>query len=629
MTPTLLSASSAAYLATPVTASECSAAPVDGSPLSATASEESSDDHRDDVVPSDFAALLAAMMAASPLLPRIDSANATNSSGPAASVRDSVLVTSAGFATLAPLPSSDTGTSVATPIASEEDALSPANAPAPAPAAAPTTNGEASSTPSTPSKLSTANSSSALSTANSSSKLSTANSSSTAGSTPTDPLDAMGVPTDADRTVTQTPTTPSKGTDPSGADALTASVLAPSSMAGRGSSAPSFSLVALDRPPSLGRAQAVPLALVAEVPVPVAVSPPPARPAATIGPQVGIGSQELSPAETAPLPEEGDAALRLAAVPAGPPTVALSAVLSSLVVPGSGEDEVLDPTSAGDGGSAMPIETDASAPVAPTAVRRIGDWAENGVVRTAATAPPQSADIAVAARGSREEPSASSDEDTALSSAGVSAGPGHASLADRAGSVETTLPVVEGVRPGDAPQHIVRAAQRAQAADGTQHMRLEMHPGDLGAVAVEVTIEGGAVHVTMVAERGETKDLLRSSIGELRSSLVAAGFSAGRVDIQSGLSDGRFGQAADRQDAWSQSFDRPDSRREHSAWFAGMFDQSSGRGDQARSPRPYSEADDRGGSVSALRRVRGSDRILPDPATTPYGLRRDRVDLQL
>ena len=400
-------------------------------------------------------------------------------------------------------------------------------------------------------------------------------------------------------------------------------------MAGRESSTPSFSLVALDRPLSLGRAQAVPLALVAEVPVPVAVSPPPARPAATIGPQLGIGSQELSPAGTAPLPEEGDAALRLAAVSAGPPTVALSAVLSSLVVPGSGEDEVLDPTSAGDGGSAMPIETDASAPVAPTAVRRLGGGAENGVVGTAAAAPPQSADISVTARGSREEPSASSDEDTALSSAGVSAGPGHASLADRAGSVETTLPVVEGVRPGDAPQHIVRAAQRAQAADGTQHMRLEMHPGDLGAVAVEVTIEGGAVHVTMVAERGETKDLLRSSIGELRSSLVAAGFSAGRVDIQSGLSDGRFGQAADRQDAWSQSFDRPDSRREHSAAFANMFDQSSGRGDQARSPRPYSEADDRGGSVSALRRVRGSDRILPDPATTPYGLRRDRVDLQL
>ena len=383
---------------------------------------------------------------------------------------------------------------------------------------------------------------------------------------------------------------------------------------------------------SLGRGVTVPLVGGGESPV-AGVSLQADGSSALIGPEVGIASPEAPSAHSVSPPLVNDVAPMLAAVPAdaltASPSASLTTALTATVVPRSLDDEALDATSAAKGGAPMSVGADASTPAAPTAVSPNSAPAENGVALVATTGLAQSGRSAEPSRVSRDEPSAGKDEDATPSAVGVSGGASHASPTDRPGSVEvTTLPVVEGVRPGETSQHVVRAAQRAQAADGTQHMRLEMHPGDLGAVAVEVTIEGGAVHVAMVAERGETKDLLRSSIGELRSSLVAAGFSAGRVDIQSGLSDSRFGQTADRHDAWSQSFDRPDSRRDQSGAFSNTFDQSSARGDQSRSSRPFGDAGALRDATS-LRGVRSSDRLEPDAAISTKGPRRDRLDVQL
>lgn len=562
MTPTLLSASSAAYRSSPATASDSSAASVDGLAISGTASEESSDDHRDDVAPNDFAVLLAAMVAPAvpaPLRPRIEPGDASNSAAPAAAAGNAGAGTSAGLAFPVPLMSAGLGTSGVDATALEVEAPSSASAPTPAPSIASASTGTAPGA---------------------------------AVSTPAHPLDVTQALAGADPTVGRTATTSTEGADAGRVDGLSESVRAFPRIE-RESPLPSFGLVALDRPASLGRGVTEPLVGVGGLPF-AGVSPQTDDSLAPVGPGAGVAPQQAPTAQSVAAPSENGAVSAPAAVPADP------------------------------------REASPPAPVAAMEVPRIGDGAENSVARTAATAPPQSTDIAVTARASRDDPSAPEDAGADASAVGVSAGPGHASPADRPGSVEAPTPMVaEGVRPGDASQHIVRAAQRAQTADGPQHMRLEMHPDDLGAVAVEVTIEDGVVHVAMVAERGETKDLLRSSIAELRSSLVAAGFSAGRVDIQSGLSDGRFGQAADRHDAWSQSFDRPDSRRDQSGAFANMFDQTGGRGDQTRSPRLFSEAADRGDSGSSRRGVRNSDRIPPDAATTPNGLRRVRLDLQL
>lgn len=614
MTPTLLSATSPAYLTSTATASDTSATSVDGSALSATASEESSDDHRDDAVPSDFAVLLAAMMAPtvpSPLRPRVEPADASNASAPASAVGGAVAAASPGLVNLIPMSSSGVGTSGVTSIALEVDPLSPANA---------STSAQLGASASTP-------------------------------STSTDTLETQA-PGGADPTVSANATTQLEGAAPSRVDELTESVLVSASMTERESPAPSFGLVALDRPVSLGRGVTVPLVRGSASPV-AGVSLQADGSSALVGPEVGIASTEAPSAQSvAPSSNDAvsvlatlaadaltvsasgnDAVSAIATLPAdaltASPSASLTTALTARVIPRSLHDEALDATSAAKGGDPMPVGADASAPTAPAAESPNSAPAQNGVALVATTGPGQSGRGAEPTRVSRDEPSAGKAKDETPSAVGVSAGASPASPADRPGSVEvTTPPVVEGVRPGDTSQHIVRAALRAQAADGTQHMRLEMHPGDLGAVAVEVTIEGGAVHVAMVAERGETKDLLRSSIGELRSSLVAAGFSAGRVDIQSGLSDSRFGHAADRHDAWSQSFDRPDSRRDHSGAFSNMFDQSSAPGDQSRSSRPFGEA---GALRDALplRGARSSDRQEPGAAISTKGPRRDRLDVHL
>ncbi len=601
MTPTLLSASSAAYLATPAATSDNASAPVDGSTLSATGSEESSDDHGEDVAPSDFAVLLAAMMAPvslAPLRPRVDPVDAANTSVVSAAVGDTTAVTSVGLASLVALPPTVGETSDANRIGADVETPLPVNLPP-------------STTPSPPTRE-------AL------------------GAITADPIGTIGVPAGADQGVDRTVPMRSEAAASNSVEAATETTLAGSRVAGRESLAPMVGLVALDRPLSLGRRSSLPSPEVAdalvEAPVDasmevlVDVVAPHDSPAPAIDPQDGLPSVEASPVgpvkpETVPTPAAG---------PAGPPTVTLSVPPNSRLVPRSVDDDAPVVTSADGDATPMSIVKDTPAPTASTGTSPQNSRTPNLGTDAMASHTMQSVTTDAPIRVVREAFSAPSDEDDAPSPVAVSGTPGPGSPAERSAGVGgSTFPVVEGVRPGEAYQHIVRAAQRAQAADGPQHMRLEMHPGDLGAVAVEVTIEGGAVHVAMVAERGETKDLLRSSIAELRSSLVAAGFSAGRIDIQSGLSDGRFGQAADRHDAWSQSFDRPDSHREQSGAFANMFDQSSGRGDQSRSSRTYFGTGDRGDALSSLRSVGNGDRTARDATRSANGLHRDRLDLQL
>ncbi len=619
MTPTLLSASSAAYLAMPPTTSDNASTSVDGSTVSASASEESSDDHGADQAPSDFAVLLAAMMAPptpAPFRPRMDSVDATGSSVASPAVGDATAATSVGLAALVALPSTGGATSDANPIGADVENPSPVNVAPPA-------------TPAPPA----------------------ADRLGVAGAMANDATGTIGVPAGAD------PTPPMV------------------EVVGRESPAPLLGLVALDRPLSLGRRSSGPFpdfaGALGEAPVDgsvgalvdgsvgapvdgsvgapvdgsvgapvdgsvgapvdgsmevvIDVGPTHDSPAPAVGPHDESPSVEASLArpvnpETVPLPPTG---------PAGPPTVTPFAPPSSRLVRRSVDHVAPGVTKADGDATPMSIVKDTPAPTASTGTSSQSPRTPNLGTEATASDMMQSVTAARPIRVVREESSAPSDEDVA-SPVGLSGTPGQGTPTERPASVEgSTLPAVQGVRPGDAPQHIVRAALRAQAADGTQHMRLEMHPGDLGAVAVEVTIEGGAVHVAMVAERGETKDLLRSSIAELRSSLVAAGFSAGRVDIQSGLSDGRFGHTAERHDAWSQSFDRPDSRRDQTGAFANMFDQSSGRGDQTRNSRAYVGAGDRGDAPSSLRSELSGDRTVRDAATSPNGLRRDRLDLQL
>ncbi len=83
----------------------------------------------------------------------------------------------------------------------------------------------------------------------------------------------------------------------------------------------------------------------------------------------------------------------------------------------------------------------------------------------------------------------------------------------------------------DLSDRIVTVAQRVRTTDGTHRFQLEMHPGDLGAVAVDLTIDGTTVHVAMSAERAATTEILRAALSELRTSLTAVGLHAGQLDV--------------------------------------------------------------------------------------------------
>ena len=83
-------------------------------------------------------------------------------------------------------------------------------------------------------------------------------------------------------------------------------------------------------------------------------------------------------------------------------------------------------------------------------------------------------------------------------------------------------------------------------ADGTHNVVLELHPAELGAVRVELSLDRGIVHLGLRAEVEGTGELLRAALPELRSQLDAAGLTSGRVSVDAN----QAGPRRDGQQAW-------------------------------------------------------------------------------
>ncbi len=630
MTPTLVSTGNAAFHACPAPTSENSTTSAEASPLLGTGSDETSSDQGDDVVPSDFAVLLAAMMAPaalSPLRTRNEPSGNPTSPTPStpkpaaeglasASVGLSSAVVGAGSSV--GLSSAVVGSSAGVGALGYD--LAPSHVEGFAPLSTSTTNAVPAVSDATSVKLDP-----------------------TPATAPVNPAGFVGSTPATAPPAVRTALIRADGADTSGIDPQTQS-LASGAIIEQESSGQSFALVALDRPISLGRqtprssGQVSDASGTASPPVGTGeLSPTVALRIASADSFASEQVPALSPPDELPTPV-GAGAASVESVDVGMPTVVLGqSANATSVLPGTrgvaprGDNAALDASSVDDDELPSFTEAEPDQATAASPARTNGVVAQDGIGSGLKERPGPS-DQDSGGLSITGEDTATKDGAAAApgSPVGVASGPGHPSPTDRAAVVDVPIAtVVEAVRPSDASQHIVRAAQRTLGVDGTQHIRLEMHPGDLGAVAVEVTIEGGTVHVAMIAERGETKDLLRSSVGELRSSLVAAGFAAGRVDIQSGLSENRFGQQAERHDAWSQSFDRPDSRRDQPGAFANQFGQTGSGGDQSRGSRQFAAAHDLRSTVSAGRNSGDSDRLLRTSSTTPDRGRHDRLDVQL
>ena len=109
-------------------------------------------------------------------------------------------------------------------------------------------------------------------------------------------------------------------------------------------------------------------------------------------------------------------------------------------------------------------------------------------------------------------------------------------------------PGAGGTLDGDGGQETVASqlatvlAPAARQPDGSYQVTIRLQPEDLGAVHVELHLEGSTVNVSLHADGDATRDMLRQNLDQLRQQLESGGLSTGRFDVGSGpASDGEGG----------------------------------------------------------------------------------------
>ena len=91
-------------------------------------------------------------------------------------------------------------------------------------------------------------------------------------------------------------------------------------------------------------------------------------------------------------------------------------------------------------------------------------------------------------------------------------------------------------------------APAARQSDGSYQVTIHLQPEELGAVHVELHLDGSTVSVSLHADGDATRDMLRQNLDQLRQQLESGGLSTGRFDVGSGpASDGEGGAAGQEQ----------------------------------------------------------------------------------
>jgi flagellar hook-length control protein FliK len=104
--------------------------------------------------------------------------------------------------------------------------------------------------------------------------------------------------------------------------------------------------------------------------------------------------------------------------------------------------------------------------------------------------------------------------------------------------------VVDRSEPAARPEHpslpdqVVSVVEPLRhRGDGHHELTLDLRPPELGPIRVEVTIEGGTVHLSLHAGDAATGDLLHQAMPDLRAALAEAGLVAGHLGVGSGEQD--------------------------------------------------------------------------------------------
>ncbi len=85
--------------------------------------------------------------------------------------------------------------------------------------------------------------------------------------------------------------------------------------------------------------------------------------------------------------------------------------------------------------------------------------------------------------------------------------------------------------PVDQLAAVIRPLQRS--ADGNYQLRIEMRPEELGRVDMRVELRDGVLHASIHTEHTQTAELVRNTLGELRSKLAADGLRSGQLTVDS------------------------------------------------------------------------------------------------
>ncbi len=109
----------------------------------------------------------------------------------------------------------------------------------------------------------------------------------------------------------------------------------------------------------------------------------------------------------------------------------------------------------------------------------------------------------------------------------------------------------------EAVDHVIRHIN-FNLKNGPTSMRLQLSPGELGAIDVQMVSDSQGVHVTFFAEQASTGKLLETQLDQLRVSLVDSGVHLSGLDIgqhnQSGQKGGSFEQSPNSTRDFSRNF---------------------------------------------------------------------------
>jgi hypothetical protein len=89
--------------------------------------------------------------------------------------------------------------------------------------------------------------------------------------------------------------------------------------------------------------------------------------------------------------------------------------------------------------------------------------------------------------------------------------------------------------PAPVPEQLVDVvAPLRDRGDGSYRLAVDVHPGELGRVRLDVQVEAGTVHISLRAEQPSTARLLEGSLDQLRQALESSGVATGQLSLSDG-----------------------------------------------------------------------------------------------